>query len=631
MRKLLLFFLLLFFFSFSEVKAEGEFQTDIEVTYNIDENGQTTVSHGVLLTNLFSNLYATSYSLVLENIEPVKPKAFQADSELPLEVTSDAGRTNLKVSFPDNLVGKDKSRNFRIEFGETKVANKTGEVWEISIPRISSLDSFNSYNLKLVVPKTLGSLAYLSPDADSSYSTDTSFVYNFGRSKVAEAGITAGFGEFQVFDFTLNYHLENPLPKRSETKVAIPPDTALQKMYYTGITPNPKNIEIDPDGNWLAVYSLAARERIDVTVTGSVQIFSTSRPFKKPPQEVLNANLTEKKYWEVEDPEIQRIAGTLKNPKEIYDYVVSTLSYNYDRVKPNTDRLGAKAVLLNPTSAICMEFTDLFVTIARAAGIPAREVNGFAYTENPEIQPLSLVADVLHAWPEYWDEGRGTWVAVDPTWGSTTGGIDFFNKLDLRHFAFVMHGLDSEKPFPPGSYKLGVNPQKDVFVNFGRLPDRRVSEAEITITEKSSIPFLPQKFLVTVKNSGPTSLNNVPVNIYFDQNRQEGFNVETLIPFTAYEFEVAVPFSFLGGSTPHNVSVEVLGRRAQAPTAKNLVVIYSFIGFSLFLVGLIVFLLIRLKGMQISQFSVRLRQNLGQIYANIVNKFKKDKKESPKP
>ena len=136
-------------------------------------------------------------------------------------------------------------------------------------------------------------------------------------------------------------------------------------------------------------------------------------------------------------------AKNLKTAKGIYDFVSTKLKYDYERVKPNVERLGAVNALNNPNSAICMEFTDLFIALARAAGIPAREVNGFAYTENPKIQPLSLVNDVLHAWPEYYDYEKGVWIPVDPTWASTTGGVDYFNKLDLRHFTFVMHGKSS--------------------------------------------------------------------------------------------------------------------------------------------------------------------------------------------
>ena len=57
-----------------------------------------------------------------------------------------------------------------------------------------------------------------------------------------------------------------------------------------------------------------------------------------------------------------------------------------------------------------MEFTDLFVAIARAAGIPARESVGYAYTTNSRLRPLSLVTDVLHAWPEYYDADKKIWV-----------------------------------------------------------------------------------------------------------------------------------------------------------------------------------------------------------------------------
>ncbi len=29
---------------------------------------------------------------------------------------------------------------------------------------------------------------------------------------------------------------------------------------------------------------------------------------------------------------------------------------------------------------------------------------------------------------------------IDPTWGATTGGVDYFETLDFDHFAFVVKG-----------------------------------------------------------------------------------------------------------------------------------------------------------------------------------------------
>lgn len=628
MRKLLTLLILpFFFFVFTQnVSALSEFASDVEVSYNISPEGKTIVIHNISLTNLFSDLYATSYSLILDNIEPKNPNATENGKALNLQTSSEGTNTTLKVKFDDAVVGKDKSRKFQIAFEEDKTTTKAGEVWEINIPRISSEESFNSYSLKLVVPASFGQLAYLSPEAENSYQEGSNYIYTFNRRKVAGAGITAGFGEFQVFSFNLNYHLENPLTRTSKVEIAIPPDTQHQKMYYTSISPEPANIEVDEDGNWIAHYSLKARERIDVVANGSVQIFSSARPFLAPSAETLMKNLQEKQYWEISDSNIKEAAKNLKKPEDVYNFVVKNLTYDYTRVRPNVERLGAKEALSNPTAAICMEFTDLFIALARAAGIPAREINGYAYTENPEIQPLSLVADVLHAWPEYWDQERLAWIPVDPTWGSTTGGVDFFNKLDLRHFTFVIHGSDSLKPFPPGSYKLGANPQKDVFVNFGRLPEKRNSEVQLSIGEKRNIPFLAQKFMVQVNNPGPGALNNLDVGVYFDQNLQQSIKLPILIPFSSYEFEIAVPFSFLGSATPHNVTIKAGSSFVEVATAKNLVIIYSLGLFSIFLIALLVFLLIRTKRVQIVSFLAKIGSRFKNKSEQTTSKSNEDQK-----
>ncbi len=63
---------------------------------------------------------------------------------------------------------------------------------------------------------------------------------------------------------------------------------------------------------------------------------------------------------------------------------------------------------------------------------------------------MSLVKDVLHAWPEYYDESKKTWIMIDPTWGNTTHGMDYFSSLDFEHITFVIKGLSSTYPVPAG-------------------------------------------------------------------------------------------------------------------------------------------------------------------------------------
>ena len=615
LKKIFLFFVLSFLLLVfpRHSLAAGEFATDVTVNYKIEKGGTTFVSHLISLENLFSDLYATSYSLVLDNIEPKNISVFEGSKALPFKLSKEGAKNSLTIDFPEALVGKGEKRIFTVLFEEAGFAARTGEVWEISIPRLSSDENFRSYNVSFSVPATFGTEAYISPKPKEVKTEEGRVIYFFEKEDVERTGVTAGFGAFQVFSFTLNYHLENPLSKSAKVDIALPPDTALQRVYYQVVNPKPENIYVDSDGNWLATFVLKSRERIDVEVKGIVQIFAAPRSFPGTREETLQENLKEREFWETSNPKIKELAEKLKTPAAIYDYVWQTLSYDYERVRPNVERFGAVKALENPTNAICMEFTDLFIALARSAGIPAREINGYAYTENPEIQPLSLVADVLHAWPEYWDESKKAWIPIDPTWASTTGGVDFFSKLDLRHFTFVIHGKDPQKPYPPGSYKLGPNPQKDVFVSFGTLPEERVSHPEITVVTKRPVPFGPTRLDITIRNPGPVALYNLAPAVSFNGSNTKTEIIEVLLPYAHYEIESAVPYSFLGRSTPETVTVLVADSQVQVPTNKNQIILESAIVLLSLLLILVLVILIRFKKIQISKFRDKIRVLVGRI------------------
>lgn len=590
----------LYFVLCTGVRAEGEFLTDFDVTYRVKDTGITEVQNKITLTNVFSNLYATSYSIILDSISPQNIKAFDTNGPLIVNKNVNDKTTTIEVKFGDPVVGKDKSRTFWISFEESSFAIRTGEVWEVSVPRLSESAEFDSFNINLEVPENFGQEAYISPNPRESLKSDGYLKFKFNKNDVAKTGITAGFGQFQVFNFNLNYHLENPLSRESQTEIILPPDTAFQKVYYTDINPRPVSMEIDSDGNWIAKYNLKSRERVDVTASGYVQIFASLRPYPKPSQESISENLLEQPFWEINDESIKNLTSEIKTPKEIYDFVSTKLKYDYSRVKPNVERLGAVKALINPESAICMEFTDLFIAVARSAGIPAREVNGFAYTENPEIQPLSLVNDVLHAWPEYYDIEKGAWIPVDPTWGSTTGGVDYFTKLDLRHFAFVIHGKNSTKPYAAGSYKLGANPQKDVFVTFGNLPTERNPKIKIDAVLESWIPLVSNKLDVKISNPGPSAVYNLAPKVYFDEVEvATSGQIDILLPFQEYKTYVDIPFSFLATKTPEKVKVVVGTEEINILTNKNQVVLYNLLFIFFVVILVILTVLFRLKKIKI--------------------------------
>ena len=108
-----------------------------------------------------------------------------------------------------------------------------------------------------------------------------------------------------------------------------------------------------------------------------------------------------------------------------------------------------------------MEFADLLITLLRAAGIPSQLFEGYAYTKDGGNRPV--IGDVLHSWVRVYLPRLG-WVAVDPTWSNTTGGLDYFGHLDTNHFVFAIKGTNSETPYPAGAYKITPDQVGDINV-----------------------------------------------------------------------------------------------------------------------------------------------------------------------
>lgn len=569
--------------------ALDDFFVDSYVKYDYLDNGEANVTHKIILENKISTIFAKSYSISFQNINPKNINIIDDKDNLYMfTVSENNGVTNIKIDFPDSLIGMGEKRTFYLKYLSGEFSKKYGEIIEINIPKLSDPDNFRNYQVEIIVPPSFGKISYISPGATSENQINSKNIYYYGKNIISNSGVVAAFGDFQVFDFSLNYHLENPLTKLGETEIALPPDTSYQRIYFQEISPMPLEILSDEDGNWLAKYVLNPRQIIDITVKGSVKVFSRGIKNTNISSEYLSKNLSPTEFWQTKSPEIKKLSNELKTANNIYEYIVRNLSYDYEKVKPNSVRLGAIETLINPDNAICMEFTDLFVALARASGIPAREINGYAYADNPNIQPQSLVADVLHSWPEYYDYDKQLWIPIDPTWGNTTGGEDYFNKLDLRHFTFVIHGTDSIKPYPPGSYKLGVNPQKDVFVTFGKLPESQGLEINIDTIGNNKVYYPGKKIEILIENKNGYSMENEYLTIYFDGMEKYKYKIPLILPFSSYKTEIDYPFSLFGKNTPKEIKLTFNGKEhfiydiKIASIINSLIIIFIILSINLF-------------------------------------------------
>ncbi|MBN1262999.1 MAG: hypothetical protein JW991_01440 [Candidatus Pacebacteria bacterium] len=556
-----LFFLSVFYLMPQPLLAFAEFDTGLEAIYRLQDDSWIKVSQAITLTNKKADFYASEYYLTVGDLEIRDIRAFDGLGPIDPSVEETDQGTKLKFVFNERVVGQGKTLTFHLGYLLGGAMLKNGEVWEVRLPRIPALEDFNYTRQVLAVPKSFGEPAFISPEGARRSQDDTWWYFSFEKEILNDQSVSAAFGKFQIFDFQLQYHLENPHSNQAIMQIALPPDSFFQKIYLESLSPRPENIEADGDGNWLASYSLRSKERIDIQAKGWVQIFSQSWGFPyQPDKKQLEANLAGQEYWPVNNTEIQARASELKTPAKIYQFVVDHLNYDYSDPDEKRPRRGALAALRNPDNSICMEFSDLFVTLARASGIPCREINGYAYTTNPQLKPADLFVDILHSWPEYWVEDGRYWQPVDPTWGKSTGGRDYFSKMDLNHFGLAIHGFKSDWPLPAGAYKTGSDEGRDIKISFGQYRPTKNKDLEIRLINNNNFFFWPKFPLIQIYNPGPNAIYQTDL-VFFSETIKfrPGFQKEQHFPILPPLGQISLPVQIKYSSllTPKSAELKV--------------------------------------------------------------------------
>jgi transglutaminase-like putative cysteine protease len=518
------------------------------VIIKFNKKGEATVQNNISLTNNFANIYPREYYLET-GIDIKDVTAWDKEGNILQSVENLDKKTKIKLSFNKPGIGKKKKTTFTVKYSTSELSERKGNVWEISVPAIENMERIDSYSLEIIVPASFGNLSYASVKPKETVLSQNQTKMSFIEEQLQGKPLVLAFGNSQFFDFTLTYFLKNKFQEARIFQIAIPPNTASQDIYYRLISPKPRSIQEDENSNWLAEYLLAPGEKKEIIVKGKVKIFPQPRKnhYYNDPDNVY-LFLKETKYWDTNNPEIRRLAKKLKTPRAIYQYVVDLLDYNFDRVTQSSLRKGASIALKSPQDSVCTEFTDLFIAIARAAGIPAREIQGYAYTTNTKLRPLSLKTDILHAWPEYWDKNKKMWIQVDPTWGKTTGGVDYFNTFDLNHFAFVIHGTNPELPAPAGSYPDFNNRQKTVKVTFSRQTAEnivsKVNPSEAISLQMTSTNPEEKEAKIEIKNNTILPLTNINIEYegmktkFFRKNLSTTVKVNLLPPYGKRELTI---------------------------------------------------------------------------------------------
>ncbi len=559
-----LLYILYSIFLIPQAHAAGEFATSYFVHYDVDSSGVTEVTEEVHLKNLTERFYASNFSLNISATQISDVVAVGNLGNLPVKVSQDGPKTKIDVTFNQQVVGKDKSTMFTLKFKSKDFAQHEGRVWQVMVPKISSKTDLDAYNLTLSVPIDFGDPSAIIPEPKNQSESGDKVNLSFSKEQLLDQGILATFGSTQVFDFNLVYKLENSSIVPKVAHIPLPPDTAYQQVIIDSLSPQPDNVGIDSDGNYIALYRVDRRQTKSVSAHGMVKLYINSRLHGQPLNPLALNNYTKPdKYWDSDSPTIKSKLeeifknGTPNTNKEkarlINQFVVANLKYGQDKLNNSIERLGALTALSNPNEALCQEFTDLFIALARAAGIPARSLIGYAYTSNRDLRPLSFEKDLLHAWPEYYDSEVG-WVMIDPTWQNTTGGVDYFSKLDLNHFVLAIRGLSSESPVPADDIKVSFSD--------GEFVPRPSLSASLETPTQLFAGF-PNQIGVTLRSQGNALLDGQPIVLTTSKltlSAPSSFYSVPIPPYGHLTYNYAIKSDSFTSYYTDNVTLDVHGQ-----------------------------------------------------------------------
>jgi len=199
------------------------------------------------------------------------------------------------------------------------------------------------------------------------------------------------------------------------------------------VSPNDYQLVTDEYGNRYAEFDLSdmpAGTSVEIRLAYRVAVHELAYDLGSCRGDLPDEFTQAERHVESKNPQIVALSRSLsegtgsacEQVRAFYDYVGNNLVYSF-----NGADWGAQAAL-GEMGADCTEYASLMMALSRAAGIPARYLEGlWARGQTDED------ARTEHAWLEVYLPGVG-WTPMDPTLGrSSLSREDYFAHLPADH------------------------------------------------------------------------------------------------------------------------------------------------------------------------------------------------------
>ena len=542
------------------------FSGSYNLVFEFDKKGDARVTQKVSLKNLVGDCVAKEYALRINSTKIKFLSGEDSQGNLIVEIKKDKTSTVINAKLNDFVIGKNKTVTFQLRYIIKDLAKKQGLIWSLTVPQIAASEKVSSYRLKLLVPANYGEIFTISPKPQNVKEEKKQTTVSYSKNKILNRTISASFGRNQEISFGFKTQLENKGFLSKKFFLPLPPDTQKQQILFTSIKPEPTKITIDEIGNYLAEYSLNGGKSIEISVKGVARIPGAGKNFASP-LKISSDNLQELKnpnsHIQTQDRLIQEKAKELKTSEAIYDFVKNYLEYDTDAFEStDSDRRGAIETLSKKTRATNLDFVDLFVALAKAAGLPAREVFGPVLPNdkgfNPSFVGEPLNTKNIHVWAQVYDADETSWVNYDPTWANTSG-VDYVGEeFSDRFILFISPGgedINSLKNFSVHTDSVIIAGAKNKS-NFSPKLDLKLS------TDQAFAGF-PVDLQIKLKNKSGVTLSNGEIvtkveNV--DLLGKEKIEMEPLMPYETKTYRVKLRAGDIFKATRGKVTTTLNGK-----------------------------------------------------------------------
>jgi transglutaminase-like putative cysteine protease/DNA-binding beta-propeller fold protein YncE len=255
---------------------------------------------------------------------------------------------------------------------------------------------------------------------------------NTYKAKITHTHQTTNFGPGKVT--TLDVHLAIPVNRDNQE--------ITEKIRYT---PDYTDIVTDRWGQKTAHFHMDNLEMGSIYEIEMVSTFTTYdvRYFIYPEQVGLSDNipgeirehyLENNAKYQTDHPVIQNALkeaiGQEKNPywitRKLYNYLIDHMYYEM------VGGWNTAPTVLARGNGSCSEYSFVYISLCRAAGIPARYVGSFAIRGDE-----SSMDDVFHRWVEIYLPNYG-WIPVDPSGGDKASPRDQANSFGFLRNKYLI-------------------------------------------------------------------------------------------------------------------------------------------------------------------------------------------------